>query len=38
VHLVALALLALFTVGHVAMVLLHPRSLADMITGGKPHG
>jgi thiosulfate reductase cytochrome b subunit len=37
-HLVALALLALFTVGHVVMVLLHPRSLGDMIGGGKPHG
>ena len=36
-HLVTLALLGLFTVGHVALVLLHPRSLGDMITAGKPH-
>ncbi len=37
VHLVVLAALALFTVGHVVMVLLHPRSLLDMMTGGRPH-
>jgi len=36
IHLVALVLLALFTVGHVALVLLHPRSLAEMVTGGTP--
>ncbi|WP_425334864.1 cytochrome b/b6 domain-containing protein [Myxococcus stipitatus] len=38
-HLLALALLALFTVGHVILVLLHPRSLVEMVTGGrKPDG
>jgi thiosulfate reductase cytochrome b subunit len=37
VHLIVLALLALFTVGHIVLVLLHPRSLGEMITGGKPH-
>jgi thiosulfate reductase cytochrome b subunit len=35
VHLAGLAALALLTVGHVLMVLLHPRSLVEMITGGK---
>jgi Ni/Fe-hydrogenase b-type cytochrome subunit len=34
-HLIALGLLALFTVGHVVMVSLHPRSLLAQITGGK---
>jgi thiosulfate reductase cytochrome b subunit len=38
VHLVALALLTLFTIGHVVLVSLHPRSLVDMISGGKPRG
>jgi thiosulfate reductase cytochrome b subunit len=38
VHLVALTLLALFTVGHIVLVLLHARSLGEMITGGKPRG
>lgn len=37
VHLVVLALLALFTVGHVLMVALHPRTFGEMVTGGKPH-
>jgi thiosulfate reductase cytochrome b subunit len=36
VHLIALALLALFTAGHVLMVSLHRGSLGEMITGGKP--
>jgi thiosulfate reductase cytochrome b subunit len=38
VHLVGLTLLALFSVGHVVMVALHPRSVVEMVTGGKPHG
>jgi thiosulfate reductase cytochrome b subunit len=37
VHLLTLALLALFTAGHVVMVALHPRSLGEMLTGGRPH-
>lgn len=38
VHLAVLALLVLFTVGHVLMVVLHPRTLGDIVTGGKkPH-
>jgi thiosulfate reductase cytochrome b subunit len=37
VHLIALGLLALFTVGHVVMVALHPRSFGEMVTGGRPH-
>lgn len=37
VHLVVLALLVLFTVGHILMVALHPRTLGEMVTGGKPH-
>jgi thiosulfate reductase cytochrome b subunit len=37
VHFTALVLLALFLVGHVAMVLLHPRTLGEMITGGPRH-
>jgi thiosulfate reductase cytochrome b subunit len=36
-HLVVLALLGLFTVGHVLMVALHPRTLGEMVTGGRPH-
>jgi thiosulfate reductase cytochrome b subunit len=36
VHLIGLLLLAVFTVGHVFLVALHPRSLGEMITGGKP--
>jgi thiosulfate reductase cytochrome b subunit len=35
VHLVALFALVGFVIGHVAMVLLHPRTLIAMITGGK---
>lgn len=38
IHLGALALLALFTVGHVLMVALHPRSFGEMVTGGRRHG
>src|SRR5262249_15721556 len=37
VHLILLVLFALFTVGHLLMVSLHPRSLGEMVTGGKPH-
>jgi Ni/Fe-hydrogenase b-type cytochrome subunit len=37
VHLIALALLALFTVGHVIMVALHPKALGDAIGGGARH-
>ncbi len=36
-HFVALALLALFTIGHVIMVAFHPKSLLDQITGGERH-
>lgn len=36
-HLVSLALLAVFTVGHVILVALHPASFVDGITGGPPH-
>jgi thiosulfate reductase cytochrome b subunit len=35
VHFAGLAGLALLVAGHVLMVLLHPRSLLDMITGGR---
>ncbi|HEX7127110.1 MAG TPA: cytochrome b/b6 domain-containing protein [Thermodesulfobacteriota bacterium] len=35
IHLIGLALLVLFVIGHVLMVLLHPRTLADMVTGGR---
>jgi len=34
VHLLALVMLGLFTVAHVLLVALHPRSLVEMITGG----
>lgn len=37
VHFLVLVLLGLFTVGHVIMVLLHPRSLVEMVAGGKRH-
>lgn len=37
-HFLAMALLLLFLVGHVAMALLHPRSLAEMVTGGPRRG
>ena len=35
VHLLGLLALALFTLGHVVLVLLHPRQLASIFTGGK---
>ncbi len=35
VHLLGLVALALFFAGHLLMVALHPRTLVDMITGGK---
>jgi thiosulfate reductase cytochrome b subunit len=35
VHLLGLVALALFTVGHIALVALHPRELASIFTGGK---
>ncbi|RKH07604.1 thiosulfate reductase [Corallococcus praedator] len=35
VHLLLLALLALFTVGHVLLVALHPRTFGEMVTGGR---
>jgi thiosulfate reductase cytochrome b subunit len=35
VHLLGLAGLVLFTAGHVVLVLLHPRELASIVTGGK---
>ena len=35
VHWLALLGLVAFTVGHIALVLLHPRSIVDMVTGGK---
>jgi thiosulfate reductase cytochrome b subunit len=38
VHLIALLLLAGFTIVHVTLVALHPRTLGEMITGGKKHG
>ncbi|MCP3099298.1 cytochrome b/b6 domain-containing protein [Myxococcus sp. K15C18031901] len=34
-HLGVLAGFALFTLGHVTLVLLHPRSLGEMVTGGR---
>ncbi len=34
-HLLGLAALLVFTVGHVALVLLHPRALASIFTGGR---
>lgn len=36
VHFVGLAVLGLLTAGHLVMVLLHPRALVEMVTGGKP--
>jgi thiosulfate reductase cytochrome b subunit len=36
VHFVGLVALAGFLIGHLVMVSLHPRSLGEMITGGKP--
>jgi thiosulfate reductase cytochrome b subunit len=35
VHLMGLALLALFTLVHLVMVALHPRAIIEMITGGR---
>jgi thiosulfate reductase cytochrome b subunit len=35
VHLLLLALLAFFTVGHVVLVALHPRTFGEMLTGGR---
>jgi thiosulfate reductase cytochrome b subunit len=35
IHLLGLALLAAFTVTHVILVALHPKTLRDMISGGK---
>jgi thiosulfate reductase cytochrome b subunit len=37
-HFLAMALLLLFLAGHVAMALLHPRALAEMVTGGPRRG
>jgi len=37
IHFIGLALLVLFAVTHVVMVALHPRTLGDMLDGGKPH-
>jgi thiosulfate reductase cytochrome b subunit len=37
VHFIVLVLLALFTVGHLVLVMLHPRTLPDIVTGGRPH-
>jgi thiosulfate reductase cytochrome b subunit len=37
-HLLFLAFLVLFTAGHVAMVLAHPRALASIFTGGRRAG
>lgn len=37
IHLVGLAMLVLFSIGHVVMVLLHPRTLIEMVTGGRSH-
>ena len=36
VHFFGLIALVFFVIGHVVMVLLHPRSLGEMVTGGKP--
>ena len=35
VHLLGLAALVAFTVGHLVLVLLHPRALASIFTGGR---
>ena len=35
-HFASLCALAFFTVGHVLMVALHPRTFPTMITGGRP--
>ncbi len=36
VHFVGLVALALFTIAHVVQVALHPRTLGDIVTGGRP--
>jgi len=36
VHFLGLVGLAGFVIGHIIMVMLHPRSMGEMITGGKP--
>jgi len=36
VHFLALVALALFTLAHVVQVALHPRTLGDIVTGGRP--
>jgi thiosulfate reductase cytochrome b subunit len=36
-HFLGMSLLLLFLCGHVMLVLLHPRSLVDMVTGGRRH-
>jgi len=36
IHFAVLVALMLFLVGHIAMVALHPKSLAEMVTGGTP--
>ena len=36
VHFFGLVALVFFVIGHIVMVLLHPRSLGEMVTGGKP--
>lgn len=36
VHFAGLVALAVFAVGHVVMVALHPRALSEIVTGGKP--
>ncbi|TSC24113.1 cytochrome b/b6 domain-containing protein [Corallococcus sp. Z5C101001] len=35
IHLLLLVLLAFFTVGHVVLVALHPRTFGEMVTGGR---
>jgi thiosulfate reductase cytochrome b subunit len=35
IHLLGLVLIAMFVVNHVVLVLLHPRDLLAMITGGE---
>lgn len=37
IHLLTLALLGLFTIGHLIMVASHPKSFKDVITGGERH-
>lgn len=36
VHFFGLVALVFFVIGHIVMVLLHPRSLGEMVTGGTP--